>query len=175
RRVPSLDGQPAAAVLRDWVGPDIEGQVRGGGPILAQTALLPVGFGDPVNCVHPAFIDADTQAVDVFANLPVGTKIHGLSAERADLVAALDTVWEKALEDFGGEPSSLAGVFLIYCAGCAGAAGDELDQGIRNWAKGLNGVPMLGACTFGEQGHIPGHGNRHGNLSVGLMLMGREI
>ncbi len=31
-------------------------------------------------------------------------------------------------------------------------------------------VPMLGLCTFGEQGHIPGLGNVHQDLSLGLTL-----
>ncbi|MEO1175099.1 MAG: hypothetical protein AAFX94_24050, partial [Myxococcota bacterium] len=60
--------------------------------------------------------------------------------------------------------------FLIYCAGCAGAVGPALDRGVAEWASRLPGVPLMGLCTFGEQGFVPGHGNRHGNLSVGLVL-----
>ncbi len=36
----------------------------------------------------------------------------------------------------------------------------------------LGDVPVLGFCTFGEQGVIPGLGNVHSNLSVALVLAG---
>jgi len=38
------------------------------------------------------------------------------------------------------------------------------------WQRLLPGVPMLGLCTFGEQGHIPGLGNVHQDLSLSLTL-----
>jgi hypothetical protein len=65
-----------------------------------------------------------------------------------------------------------AGV-LIYCAGCAGSVGQSLDEGLRkHLADELGDVPLLGMCTFGEQGFVPGLGNLHQDLSVSLVLIG---
>jgi hypothetical protein len=62
------------------------------------------------------------------------------------------------------------GAALIFCAGCAGALGSRIDEGLKTFSRLLPGVPMLGLCTFGEQGFIPGLGNVHQDLSLSLTL-----
>ena len=37
----------------------------------------------------------------------------------------------------------------------------------------LGSAPLLGLCTFGEQGFVPGIGNLHQDLSVSLLLLGQ--
>jgi len=70
-------------------------------------------------------------------------------------------------------PEKTRAALLIYCAGCAGAVGPELDQALRARLRPLlKDIPLLGLCTFGEQGHIPGLGNVHQDLSVSLLLLG---
>ena len=56
--------------------------------------------------------------------------------------------------------------------GCAGAVGPRLAEATRLVAAELPGVPMVGFCTFGEQGHVDGIGNVHSNLSVLIALLG---
>jgi len=92
-----------------------------------------------------------------------GGNAEGLVAEVSHLIDA-------ALAQGNLTTRDVKGAALIFCAGCAGALGPRIDEGLRTFSRLLPGVPLLGLCPFGEQGYIPGLGNVHQDLSLSLTL-----
>jgi hypothetical protein len=176
RTLMTLDGQPASQVLGRWLEGAIDHQVRSGGNILAQTALRPIavrrgtGSGDHYVTVHPAQVHPDKGTVDVFARIEPGDEVCLMSGSPEALVSEVAHLIDAALEQGGLTTKDVKGAALIFCAGCAGALGSRIDEGLRTFSRLLPGVPMLGLCTFGEQGYIPGLGNVHQDLSLSLTL-----
>ncbi|MFL5357524.1 FIST signal transduction protein [Archangium sp.] len=176
RTLLTLDGQPAARVLARWMDGAIDDQMRSGGNILAQTALRPiavrrgVGQGEHYVTVHPAHVHADKGTVDVFARIEPEDEVCLMSGTAEGLVNEVAHLIDKSLAQGGLTVRDVKGASLIFCAGCAGALGPRIDEGLRTFARLLPGVPVLGLCTFGEQGHIPGLGNVHQDLSLSLTL-----
>jgi hypothetical protein len=179
RRISKLDEKRASDVLRQWIGEGIANEVASGGNVLAQSSLSPLGVrhdsangGSRYVAVHPAHIHKD-GAVDVFARVPPGGVVCRLEGTLDGLIDGLATLVDQALASGSMQESDVKAALLTYCAGCAGAVGERLDAGLRKHVGArLPGVPVLGTCTFGEQGFIPGAGNVHSNLSLGLVLLG---
>ncbi len=176
RTLKTLDGQPASQVLGKWLDGAIDHQLRAGGNILAQTALRPIavrrsaGDRDHYVTVHPAQVHPDKGAVDVFARIEQGDEVCLMSGSPEALVGEVSHLIDAALEHGGLTTKDVKGAALIFCAGCAGALGPRIDEGLKTFSRLLPGVPMLGLCTFGEQGFIPGLGNVHQDLSLSLTL-----
>ena len=179
RVLASVDGRPAADVLGEWVGGAIDFQVREGGNVLAQTALRPLGKrrrgsdGDHFVTIHPAQIKRPAGTVDLFARTETGETLCAMRGTREGLIEAIPRVVADALATTGLKKDEVRAAILIYCAGCAGSVGALLDEGLkRHLGAQLPGTPLLGFCTFGEQGHVPGLGNVHQDLSLSLLLVG---
>lgn len=178
RTVKSLDGRPATEVLHSWIGDAIADQVREGGNLLMQTALNPIGIsrsgsdGKPFHVLlHPAHAHPEGN-IDLFAEAPEGTTVCLMSGTGDSLVGIVDRLVDRCLEASKLTVEETRGAFLIYCAGCAGALGNRIDEVLSRLAGRLPDVPLLGFCTFGEQGHVPEIGNVHTNLSVALVVVG---
>jgi hypothetical protein len=179
RNIAELDGKPAAAVLREWVGGSIASQAEVGGNVLAQTALRPLGIRhqatgrDYYLTIHPAHIHADGGTLDVFARAGAGSEVCAMEGSVSGLVDSLDELIASAYA--AGQLRAVRGGILIYCAGCAGAVGGELDRALKEkWGRAMKDTPLIGMCTFGEQGTVPGVGAIHANLSMGLILLGER-
>jgi hypothetical protein len=178
RTLKALDGRPAGEVLHAWIGDAIADQVREGGNLLMQTALSPIGFaretggGRPFHLLlHPAQAHPEGP-IDVLASVPAGGTLCLMAGSEASLVGIIDGLVERCLQSANMEPRDARGAFLIYCAGCAGAVGPHIEDVLARLRARLGDVPVLGLCTFGEQGHVPGLGNIHTNLSVSLVVAG---
>lgn len=176
RTLLALDGKPASQVLGHWLEGAIDLQVRSGGNILAQTALQPIGVRHSFNdqehyvTVHPAHVHPERGAVDVFALIRQSEEVCLMRATPDQLVGEVAHVIDMALAQGGLTARDIKGAALIFCAGCAGALGPRVDEGLKSFQRLLPGVPMLGLCTFGEQGFIPGLGNVHQDLSLSVTL-----
>lgn len=176
RTLHEIGGRSAGEVLQSWVGDSIATQAREGGNILAQTALRPLALvrsteaGDKLVLVHPAHLHA-SGAVDVFARTAAGDRLCSMRGSVDELTSILTDLTRRALQDGDLDRSRVRGGLLIYCAGCAGAVGERIDEGLRHVAEELGDVPVLGYCTFGEQGHVDGLGNVHADLSMALLLL----
>lgn len=178
RAIETLDGRAATEVLHGWIGDSIAHEVREGGNLLMQTAMTPVGIargGDEARpfylLLHPAQAHP-AGPVDVFAEAPEGATICLMSGSADSLVGIIDRIVDRCLATANLEPKDARGAFLIYCAGCAGAVGGRIEEVLSRLKNRLGDVPILGFCTFGEQGHVPGVGNVHSNLSVALVITG---
>jgi hypothetical protein len=179
RKLGELDGKPAAQVLNSWLDGSLEYQLAEGGNILAQTALRPLGIrhdtpaGPHYVTLHAAQIHVPSHDVDLFAAIRAGQEICLMEGNVEGLIDVLSELVKRALENGRLARSEVRAGVLIYCAGCAGAVGQALDVGLRkHLRKELGDIPLLGMCTFGEQGYIPGLGNLHQDLSVSLVLIG---
>ena len=64
------------------------------------------------------------------------------------------------------------GALAIYCGGCALHVGDGLDAVGANLATLFDGRPVMGMCTYGEQGVTPSGVASHGNLMYSMLLFG---
>lgn len=177
RRILELDGRRASDVVHAWVGSSIDTQAKEGGNILAQTSRHPLGLrhasdeGEYFVTLHPAHIDASSGAVDLFAQAPEGSEVYKMEPSALGLLDSLERLIERALSNAYLKADDVGGGVLIYCAGCAGAVGDALDEALRRHLNAkLPGVPILGLCTFGEQGWVQGVGNVHANLAMSLAL-----
>jgi hypothetical protein len=178
RSINTLDGRPATEVLHGWIGDAIADQVREGGNLLMQTAMSPMGVARGGNeaqpfyqLLHPAQAHAE-GGIDVFADAPEGTTLCLMSGSEDSLVDIIDRLVDRCLSSANIEAKDAQGAFLIYCAGCAGAVGPRIDDVLSRLRSRLGDVPVLGLCTFGEQGYVPGVGNIHSNLSVSLVVAG---
>jgi hypothetical protein len=181
RKIKTLDGKPAASVLGQWVGDSIDDQVEQGGVVLAQTALSPIGIRRTIGRntylipTHPSQIIQPEGSVGVFTLPKVGDEVCLLKGTVESLTGGLDVLITNALANGKLSRDKVAGGVLIYCAGCAGAVGEALHDALRTYVgKGLPDVPLLGLCTFGEQCYVQGFGNAHYNLSLILVLFGKN-
>ena len=179
RTLHELDGRPAADVLNEWLDGALTEQIREGGNILAQTALRPLGIQCQTEAgvhwltIHPAHINQVDRSVSLFACAAPGQTLCVMEGSVSGLTTVLGDLCSESLARAGLLPHQVGLAILIYCAGCAGAIGAELDAGLRaQLADRLGNAPLLGMCTFGEQGHVPGFGNCHQDLSVSLLLIG---
>lgn len=178
RSVKSLNNKPATEVLHSWIGDAIADQVREGGNMLMQTALNPIGIarsgsnGKPFHVLlHPAHAHPEGK-IDLFAEAPEGSTVCLMSGTGDSLVGIVDDLVDRCLDSSKLSAQEARGAFLIYCAGCAGALGNRIDEVLSRLSGRLPDVPLLGFCTFGEQGHVPEIGNVHTNLSVALVVVG---
>ena len=177
RTLARLGERPAAEVLNGWVDDAIGAQVREGGNILVQMALTPLGIahasGDTsfYTLLHPAHAHSDGR-VDLFARADQGQTVCLMRGSPESLGKILDDVATRALAASGLRVEEVRAALVIYCAGCAGAVGGGLEASLARLGDRFRGVPIIGRCTFGEQGHVPGIGNVHTNLSASVVLLG---
>ncbi len=176
RCIVEIEGRPAAL----WYDEKAEGAIHsklGGGDILAETTLHPLGRRvatiagvDQYLLIHPSGVDAQ-QGLTVFADVAVGDELVLMSGSKQTLVARIRSVVEaaRAAAPHGFVP---AGALVIYCAGCMLAVRDEIEQVVTGLRETLGGAPFLGAFTFGEQGCITRGTNGHGNLGMSIVLLG---
>ena len=179
RHIVSLDDKPAGAVLNAWLDDGLLLQLAEGGNILAQTALRPLAIrhrtvdGEHYVTIHPAQIQVEDRSIDLFARIHQGDEVCMMTGTVEGLIQVLANLYTLASRSL--RPDKIKAAVLIYCAGCAGAVGGALHDGLRtHLGPALGAIPLLGMCTFGEQGHIPGLGNVHQDLSVSLLLIAEK-
>ncbi|WP_437930187.1 FIST N-terminal domain-containing protein [Sorangium sp. So ce291] len=177
RRLPEIDGLPAAEVYDRWTGGVISAQL-GGGSMVEQSALHPLGrpsgwIGKVPQflLIHPSTVDKD-NAMTFGANINEGDELVLMSGSRESLLGRVRSVIDAALES--ASPSFRAqGALVIFCAGCMLAVRDELDRVVQGVAASLGATPFLGRFTFGEQGCFAQGKNQHANLSISVVLLGQ--
>ncbi|WP_437783726.1 FIST signal transduction protein [Sorangium sp. So ce1097] len=176
RRLPEIDGLPAAEVYNRWTGGLISAQL-GGGSILEQTALHPLGrpsgwIGKVPQflLIHPSTVEED-NSMTLSASIHEGDELVLMHGSREGLIGRVRSVVDAALE--AAPPSFRAqGALVIFCAGCMLAVRDELDRVAQGVVASLGATPFLGRFTFGEQGCFTRGSNQHANLSIGVVLLG---
>ncbi|WP_437561634.1 FIST signal transduction protein [Sorangium sp. So ce542] len=177
RRLPEIDGLPAAEVYNRWTGGLISAQL-GGGSILEQTALHPLGRPSgwigkipQFLLIHPSTVEAD-GSMTFSANIHEGDELVLMSGSRESLIGRVRSVVDAALAS-APRPFRAEGALVIFCAGCMLAVRDELDRVVEGVVASLGATPFLGRFTFGEQGCFTRGRNQHANLSIAVLLLGQ--
>ncbi len=176
RIVYEIDGRPAADVYNSWRNGALAGRM-GGGVVLADTTLYPVGrLIDKIRGIpryllsHPHQILPD-RSLSFFTDMATGDELVMMMGSTASLLDRTEQAVSRAMGlDRDGGP--LSGGILIYCGGCVMALGERTSEVASLFDQQIKRAPFIGAATFGEVGCFAGPTavNRHGNLMCDTLL-----
>ena len=178
RQIIAIDGEPAATVYNRWTGGILTDKLEGGGSILTDTTMHPIGIDagrieDVTHylLVHPDRILAD-GVLSTFASIEEGTRLYSMRGDKTRLVERAGKVATAAASTLPGGAANLAGGLVVYCAGCMLAVGEEMPKVSKAVSASFGGMPFVGCFTFGEQGFVLDK-NAHGNLMISAIAFGR--
>ncbi|ODT88731.1 FIST N-terminal domain-containing protein [Phenylobacterium sp. SCN 70-31] len=176
RQILEIDGRPAAAVYSEWTGGAVGSTDHG--MILAKSTPTPLGRvagdsnGVPLYVLsHPAMLGLSGD-LSLFTGIEGGDRVHLMRGSPESLVKRAGLVVNDACAMGGWAGAASLGGLVIYCGGCMLHVRDAMDQVVDEVRRAMPGAPFLGAFTFGEQGAIVDHCNRHGNLMVSALAFG---
>lgn len=175
RTIRELDGRPAAQVYNEWTGGAVSHVLTGGGSVLMQTTLSPLGrvtgkIGDIpyFQLSHPDRVLAD-GSMTFFSDVAPGDEVFLMRGSPESLANRAGRV-ARSLHPPVGSEHQIAGAVVVFCAGCMLTIQDRMPQVVATLRAGLGeDVPFLGAFTLGEQGCFLGGENRHGNLMISVL------
>jgi len=172
RRVIEIDGQPAADVYAAWTQGAVTRPAADAVNILMATTLWPlgrhmdsIGGADIYMLSHPETLAAD-GALTLFTEVAEGEELVLMSGTVDSLLERPVLVSDAACRMGEIGKAQVAGMILVFCAGCMLTVKDRLDEVRRSLNVALPGVPFIAAFTFGEQGPALACQNRHGNLMI---------
>lgn len=180
RTIISIDNEPAAAVYDRWTGGLLsDAGALGGGAVLGLTTMYPLGRAvgliggvEEYLLVHPERV-VEGGGLAAFAEIAEGERVTLMEGTRDRLATRISRVADDAMQLSRLERDTVAGALVIYCAGCRLAIQDDMERVVAAVNHTLGGRPFLGAFTFGEQGCMSTGGNRHGNLMISVLVVGR--
>ena len=117
--------------------------------------------------VYPASVTA-RGGVTFFAEPIEGTELVCMSGTSDELTGLTASGIGEA------EMARVQGALAIYCGGCALHIGEDISTVGANISALIGGKPVMGMCTYGEQGVTPRGKNTHGNLMYSLLLFGEQ-
>lgn len=180
RVIHEIDNRPAGEVYNEWLGGTISDKVKNGGSLMFEGILAPlvqkVTAPDGMThnlTIHAGELNKEDGALRTFAVSKAGEEIsilHGspdAHFNRPPIVAIM------ARTDGRIAPGEVAGTLFICCASTHMVLERRVGGFIPMVNRVLNSAPFLGAFTFGEQGFIPGLGNRHQNLINSMIVFGK--
>lgn len=175
RVIRAIDGRPAARVYDGWLGGAL-GHKFGGGGVLAESALAPLGVAagavdgiERHRLIHPACF-GEGDVLECFAEVEPGETVVLMEGGGDALARRAGRTLADAAAQLP-DPDRFAGALMIYCGGCVMAIGDRLDMLAGDVAAVAGERPVIGAFTFGEQGPMA-CGAVHGNLMVSALAFG---
>ena len=180
RRIDEIDGRPAATVYSEWTGDAVRAPATGVENVLMSTTLWPLGRamqtlgGTDVHILsHPETIAAN-GAMTLFTRVEQGEELILMSGTIDALVQRPVLVAQSASRVGEIETADIAGMILVFCAGCMLTVKERMDEVRASLAEALPGVPIIAAFTFGEQGPVFTCQNRHGNLMISAVVIARS-
>lgn len=180
RRVFEIDGQPAADVYAAWTEGAVARPEAASVNILMATTLWPlgrymdnIGGADVFILSHPETIAAD-GSLTLFTEVAEGEELVLMSGTADSLLERPLLVSDSACRMGEIEKAQVAGMILVFCAGCMLTVKERLDEVRRALNAALPGVPFIAAFTFGEQGPVLACHNRHGNLMISAVTFARD-
>jgi hypothetical protein len=175
RVITRIDGRPAADVYGDWTGLTLPK----GENVLGHTTLRPLGVvrGSAAGMdlhvlVHPERL-VDDGGIATFAEVGVGETVVMMESTRPSLIRRGGSVARFAATTAGLKPEDIAGEYIVYCAGCSLALGDDVRAMVAWTAKEVP-APFLMPFTFGEQGRLTRGRLEHGNLMCSSLVLARS-
>jgi len=181
-----IDNRPALDVYDEW----LDGRVgelckETGRPDLARTLLI-------LHPIYRKYTSPDGQDYFLFSHpwpkdntmkdrsvltstkIKVGEKIYLSHGTWETLINRIGNLprHAKLHGDMGVDTTPIFGIGYI-CAGVMGVIPETEREKLPlliNYAN--NDAPFIAGLTWGEQGHFPGIGSKHGNLLTGFLVIG---
>ena len=113
--------------------------------------------------MHPSGV-TKRGGIELFATPAVGDELVCMRGTTADLCEEFTGV--------AGHGGGTRGALAIYCGGCALHVKEDLAKVGARLSELIHGQPLLGVCTYGEQGVAPNGVSHHGNLMYSMLLFG---
>jgi hypothetical protein len=176
RLIRTIDGRPAFEVYDEWVGgAGSEAKARGE----QFTAAWLVKHVSNNGVFHDQFVHVFTRD-----NSPPGALFTDANVANGEVVYPSEGTWNILMNRFAVMPrearraannmSAALGLF-IYCAGALKTIPDDQRNNMSYLvSQSIGDLPWLGIFSWGEQGHVPGVGNLHGNLMASTLLFPAE-
>jgi hypothetical protein len=179
RRLYEIDARPAAQVYAEWTEGAVSVPASGEENVLMSTSLWPLGrtmstLGgtDVFILSHPETLRSD-GSMTLFTRLESGDELILMSGTTDALVQRPLAVTQSAARVGEIAQDEVAGMILVFCAGCMLTVQERMDAVRMSLAQAMPGVPMIAAFTFGEQGPAIACHNRHGNLMISSVVFSR--
>ena len=184
-----IDHRPALDVYDEWLGGKIGRLVKENQNRFDQVRTLlilhpfhrryPAPGGRTYSLFsHPWPKDKDLleRAVSTSTKIKVGERIYLSHGTWETLMNRIGNLPKHAKVQ-GGMAYESKPVFGIgyICAGVLGIIPESERAKVPellNYSN--NDAPFIGSFTWGEQGHFPGVGNKHGNLCTSFLVIGRK-
>jgi hypothetical protein len=169
RRILTLDGRPALEVYQEWSGLPKD-QITGGNILLASTRrpLVLLLQDQEISC-HPVSGNED-GSIDTAVTQPVGATIELRENSTDGMIEDAATAVSAAARQVS-QPST---VILSHCGGRAIALGDRIGEIVPQVNKVVGQVPWIGFLAFGEQGNVLLDQPMHANLSLSVLVLGKD-
>lgn len=179
RVIYEIDDQPAGEIYNRWLEGELNDKVKNGGSLMFEGILDPLTqtvqtrAGSTINMtIHAVSLNKEDKSLTALAETKDGQPISILRGSpdthfnRPPIVAVMARTSGRIA------PQEIAGTLFLCCACTYMVLEDQVDGFIPMMNKVLNNRPFLGAFTFGEQGMVPGLGNRHQNLITNILVFG---
>lgn len=180
-----IDNRPAVDVYDEWLGGEIGRMHREGAPSDQVKELLTLHplyrkLTAPNGKVYPLFTHSwpkdktlKDKCISTSTKIKVGERIHLSRGSWEILLNRIGNLPRNA--KINGKISQDAKPILAIGYICAGVMGTipESERAkmpvLINYAN--NDAPFIAPFTWGEQGHLPGIGCKHGNLLTGFLVI----
>jgi len=183
-----INNRPALDVYDEWLGGKIEKlyeEVGDPGKIRDLLTLCPIyrkytspSGQDYFLFSHPWPKDETLKDRSIMTStkIKVGERIYLSRGTWETFINRIGNLPVKAKVQGGIEVGKkpLLGIGYI-CAGVMGVIPESEREKLSpliNYTN--NGAPFIASFTWGEQGHFPGIGNKHGNLLTSFLVVGRK-
>ncbi len=183
RIIYEIDNRPAAEVYNEWTGSTVVAEeLETGGSILSDASYYPLAKiikneGEEYTLsIHPLSINATDHSLEVFANVEEGDEVLLMHGDWELLLNRALTTPTKALESENLSKEDVSFGIYTHCAGSMLAIPEDERPKMPVLVKtAIGDAPFIGTFTFGEQGHIQGVGNLHGNLVNSMIVFSKKI
>ena len=178
RTIYEIDNRAAAEVYNEWTGGTVVAEeLETGGSILSDASYYPLAKvikkegQEYTLSIHPLSINATDHSLEVFANVEEGDKVMLMHGDWELLLNRALTTPTKALESESLSREDVTFGIYTFCAGSMLAIPEDERPKMPGLVQtAIGDAPFIGTFTFGEQGHIRGVGNLHGNLVNSMIV-----
>ncbi|MDX8381174.1 MAG: FIST N-terminal domain-containing protein [Ghiorsea sp.] len=175
RTIEMIDHQPAAQVYNTWTNGLIEENLNGGS-IFSKIVFAPLGIetGRINNVPHymlmsPRHVLNDSK-LELFSNIQKGNQVTLMQGSPESLTTRAASVVSGILERKNWSEQQIAGVFIVYCAGCMLGIHEHMVNVNKCIQEAVGDAAFQGSFTFGEQGSLADNINRHGNMMISAVV-----
>jgi PAS domain S-box-containing protein len=168
----TLDGLPATEGYSKLVGSSKDKLEESH---LAYKTGATIGIIDSIGqySINTASYFTQRGGIRVTQPVSVGTVFTRMEPDRDSMAGAGVEAIRRAI--IRGGIMDIAVGITYYCALRPRIMGDKSEQEVVDMAKALAGKPLVGFCSFGEQGVADNGDSRHSNSAVACLVLGSRL